>query len=52
MTTEYQLWIFHEHEGWLLRDFCDSVQDAKTQYDRCYPAGGMTYRIVAVQVCR
>lgn len=52
MTTEYQLWIFHDLEGWTMRDFCDSVQDAKTQYDRCYPAGGMTYRIVAVQVCR
>lgn len=50
--TEYQLWIFHDLEGWFLRDFCDSVQDAKDQLARAYPAGGLTYRIVAVQVCR
>jgi len=52
MTTEYQLWIFHDLEGWFLRDFCDSLEDAKAQYDRCYPRDSPAHRIVAVQVCR
>jgi hypothetical protein len=50
--TEYQLWIFHEFDGWFLRDFCDSVEDAQATYRLNFPSGQTSYRIVAVQVCR
>lgn len=52
VTTEYQLWIFHEFDGWFLRDFCDSVEDAQATYRLNFPSGQTSYRIVAVQVCR
>lgn len=52
MTTEYQLWIFHDTDGWFLRDFCESVEDAQATYRINFPSGQTSYRIVAVQVYR
>ena len=51
MTTQYQLWVFHDADGWFLRDFCETVEEARELYRMAYPRGRVSYRIVAVQVC-